>query len=59
MQPADAKTAADLMPPLEDGSPLESIARKVTPQQYARVSAREFAIGRYSGRRRRPRYAVI
>jgi len=46
------------MPPLEDGSPLEAIARQVAPHDYARATAREFALGQYSGRRRKPRYAV-
>jgi len=50
--------AADVMPPLEDGSPLEAIARQVAPHDYARATAREFALGQYSGRRRKPRYAM-
>lgn len=52
------KTAADVMPPLEEGSPLEAIANQVTPEAYARRTAHEFAVGKYSSRRTKRRYAI-
>lgn len=58
-QPAQQpKTAADIMPPLDENSPLAGIAGQVRPDQYARATAKEFAIGKYSARRVKRRYAV-
>lgn len=58
LQPSDVKTAAELMPPLDDDHPLASAIERMPPHQYARATAREFAIGKYSKRQRRRRYAV-
>lgn len=57
-QVTEGRTAAEVLPPLADDNPLLSVVDQIAPHQYAAVSAREFAIGRYSQRRRRPKYAL-
>lgn len=54
--PEKPRTAADVAPDLEDD--LRVIAENVQPHQYARATARDFAIGKYSARRRRKAYAL-
>lgn len=51
-----SRTAADLMPALQED--LQQIADTVPPHQYGYVTAREFAIGKYSAKRGRRRYAL-
>lgn len=56
-QRTNGKSAEDVLPPLDDENPLKGVVGQLKPHQYARASAHEFAVGKYSNRRRRPRYA--
>lgn len=54
--PPPPRTAGDLMPPLQED--LQQIADSVPAHQYGYATAREFAVGKYSAKRGRRRYAV-